>query len=459
MLNGIGGHFMLIGRDRELKILQEAYECGGCQTVFVAGKTGVGKSALLSEFIKSKPGIYFTAESVNDALNLSLFHQTVAERYPDVPDFIDWKVALHIVSQFSQGKRLILVIDDVSNLLIASSNFLNSLLDVMSGATDSSDFLLILAGTYSRSVLEKLNIKLGGRAVYLDQLDYFDASKMLDGFSSEDKLRLYACLGGVPKYLTMVDAGISFEENIYNLFFAQKGVLNIEPFARARTDTREPQVYNAILRAIACGANRLSSIVEYSGEEKYKIAKYLKVLVDADVINRIVPHGKDAENSRNGIYQITDKSYLFWYRFVFGNKIHRKEFGPATLPCVFGNSLECYVYDVISRDVCVQYLSRSNSNGRLPFEAESVGMWWDDGTKIDVLASSSDSTQTLNLESKWLGQVTIDEVKPVVEKKSSDEGHWLFYLSRDGFTDDAVNHARMFKNVKLLSVSDLFELT
>ena len=45
-----------------------------------------------------------------------------------------------------------------------------------------------------------------GAVVALGPLPYYEAAQLLDGFSDEEKLVLYACLGGAPQYLALVDS-------------------------------------------------------------------------------------------------------------------------------------------------------------------------------------------------------------------------------------------------------------
>lgn len=378
---------MLIGRDSELNILQNAYEQKGFHLVMLGGRLGVGKSTLISEFIKGKKFLWFTAEAVNDRMNLDLF-----ARLLDCNESFDtWDAAFHSLAVMC-GERTVVVVDNLHHLRTPGGGFIEALNSARNCCLATSDVLLILVSDLAKSALENQAHQLGANALYLAEFDYYDASAMLEVFSNEDKIRFYACLGGMPKYLATVDPSLSFEENIRNLFFKPSGMLYTEPFTRAETDRREPLVYNSILRAIACGHNKLNTIVAYSGEEKYKVAKYLRVLVDEDVIRRVLPFGKDAENARNGIYQIVDRSYLFWYRFIFGNQ--------AVIDCddgkayadsfVFGKVLEEFVDETALADICQQHLIRRTV--QTPVE---IGKWWNDRMTGGVISLSKEDCESM----------------------------------------------------------------
>ena len=57
---------MLIGRRTELEQLNQAYANGDFQLTVVSGRRHIGKTFLVSDFVKDKSGVYFSAKEVND---------------------------------------------------------------------------------------------------------------------------------------------------------------------------------------------------------------------------------------------------------------------------------------------------------------------------------------------------------------------------------------------------------
>ena len=68
---------MLIGRRTELDQLNRAHANGGFQLAVVSGRRHIGKTFLISEFVKDKPAVYFSAKEVNDRCNLDSFAATL----------------------------------------------------------------------------------------------------------------------------------------------------------------------------------------------------------------------------------------------------------------------------------------------------------------------------------------------------------------------------------------------
>jgi len=107
---------MFIGRQRELGELDRLYKSGKFQCVIIYGRRRVGKTALISEFIKDKEAIYFTGRETNAKDNLeSLSHSIFAissDFAASAPVFTGYKEALDAVFNLAETKRVILAIDE-----------------------------------------------------------------------------------------------------------------------------------------------------------------------------------------------------------------------------------------------------------------------------------------------------------------------------------------------------------
>ena len=64
---------MFVGRKAELRELNSLYDSGKFECVAVYGRRHIGKTALISEFIKDKDAIYFSARELTDKYNLEAF--------------------------------------------------------------------------------------------------------------------------------------------------------------------------------------------------------------------------------------------------------------------------------------------------------------------------------------------------------------------------------------------------
>ena len=68
---------MFIGRGRELTLLNQLYQKDTFQFPVIYGRRRVGKTALISEFVKGKDTIFFTGVESNERQNLENFSKSI----------------------------------------------------------------------------------------------------------------------------------------------------------------------------------------------------------------------------------------------------------------------------------------------------------------------------------------------------------------------------------------------
>ena len=188
-----------------------------------------------------------------------------------------------------------------------------------------AELLLVLCGSnegfMESKVLGRKSPLYGRRTAQmrLGPLDYHDAAKMIPSASTEDKAEYYATFGGTPYYVEQIDCGLSYEENVAELFFSISGLLYEEPLMLLRQELREPALYNSILDALGSGANRPKEMAERAGIPNDSMSKYLATLESLGLIAKTIPFGENPATSRKGIYSLKDPLFAYWYRFVSRN--------------------------------------------------------------------------------------------------------------------------------------------
>lgn len=472
-----GDYCMFIGRDNELVELQEAYESEKFQCVVVYGRRRIGKTFLISHFIKDKPAVFFTAQEANDNINLSMFTQKVLSFFGMADkgiEFKSWDYAFEFIAEKAQKQQFVLAFDEFPYACDANKGLRSILQNAIDHKLLNSKLFLILCGSHvsfmEREVLGSKSPLFGRRTMQLrlTEFDYLDASKMLDGFSDEDKIGLYSCVGGTPHYLAQINTRLSFEENIKRLYFRSSGYLYSEPFMLLQQELREPAVYNSIISAVASGASRLNDIEMKIGEDKSKTAKYIKVLVDMKILERISPFGENPQTCRKGIYQISDYCYRFWYRFVFGNQaeIDAGIGGIFADKTVFGEALSAFIGKPAFEQICLQYMLRLNKELKLPFLATSFGKWWGNDsvkreeTDIDICLGDKEGKRIIIGECKWrnepAGRSDIEEWMAKDYLLLGYTDRYYVYFSKGGYTSAALELAEKNPRLRLLTPKDLF---
>ena len=425
---------MFVGREKELTVLNDLYDEKTFQMVVIYGRRRIGKTTLISEFISDKPSIFFPAQEVNDTLNLSQFSKKVYAFF-DIPEstgpFGNWNSAFEFLVEKAKERQFVLAFDEFPYAASANRSLKSILQTAIDHGFKDSGLFLILCGSQmgfmEDDVLGYKSPLFGRRTaqIKLDGFDYYDAGKMLDSFCNEDKIKLYACVGGTPHYLAQIKTNESFEVNMKRLFFNTSGYLHSEPMMLLQQELREPAMYNSIIMAIAGGASRLNEIATSIGEDSPKVSKYLQTLVNLQIVHKIYPFGENPQNSRKGIYRIADNCYNFWYSFVFPNKpeIESGNGGIVADAHVFGEQMSAYIGKPPFEAICLQYMQRANRAHKLPFTATSFGSWWGTDPKekiqtdIDVIAANRHTRQIVFSECKWRGGISLmAEVNKLLSK-------------------------------------------
>lgn len=469
---------MFVGRTNELLELQEAYDSETFQCVVIYGRRRIGKTFLISHFIEGKPAIFFTAQEVNDTMNLSMFTDKVLTFFGMADKgitFKDWDAVFTFLAEQAKEQQFVLAFDEFPYACNANKGLRSILQNAIDHKFLNTKLFLILCGSHvsfmEREVLGSKSPLFGRRTMQLrlTEFDYLDAAKMLAGISDEDKVKYYACIGGTPHYLAQIHTKQSFEENIKRLYFRNTGYLYSESFMLLQQELREPAVYNSIIASIASGATKFNDILMKTGEEKTKIAKYIKTLVDMRILDRISPFGENPQTSRKSIYQISDNCYRFWYRFVFGNQAEIDS-GVGDILAeqeVFGEALATFIGKPAFEQICLQYMIRQNKDRKLPFLATQFGKWWGNDrvkreeTDFDLCLADKTGKRIIIGECKWrndaASKADIEEWMAKDYLLSDYTDRYYVYFSKSGYTDEAKHLEQRNPKLQLLELKDLFQ--
>ena len=147
---------MFIGREKELKILNNQYNSDKFEFTVIYGRRRVGKTAIINEFVKDKDVIYFTGVESNAKQNLQNLSQSIMNSEQGLPissEFPTFQSALEFVFQKSIEKRIVLVIDEYPYVAKSSKSLASTLQLLIDRYKGKSKLFLILCGS-SMSYME-----------------------------------------------------------------------------------------------------------------------------------------------------------------------------------------------------------------------------------------------------------------------------------------------------------------
>ena len=107
--------------------------------------------------------------------------------------------------------------------------------------------------------------------------------------SRRELIEMYSVTGGVPKYIELFaeskDIYKAIERNVLN----RSGYLYDEPNFLLQQEVSEVGSYFSVIKAIAAGNSKLSAIASMLEVKATSLTKYLKTLMDLDILEREVP--------------------------------------------------------------------------------------------------------------------------------------------------------------------------
>ena len=457
-----------IKRDPESAFLNGEFSKNTSSFVVIYGRRRLGKTALINNFIKGKPALYFLASEEMESQNIASLKNLMVD-FTGNPllkkDFdFTWDDLVEVFKDYKKEERKILVIDEFQYLGKVNKAIPSIFQRIWDTYLENENVMMILCGSLIRMMeSQTLNYSspLYGRRtgqIKLKQIPFKHYADFFENKNEKELIEFYAVTGGVPKYIEVFNAYDSIFEAIEKNVLNRQSFLYEEPIFLLEREVGEIGSYFSILKAIAHGNRKLSKIASVLGVSQNNLTRYLQVLVELDLIERIVPVTESNPSaSKQGLYMITDNYIEFWFKFVypFRSYIEMEDTG-YVMEKVKRNFIDHHVSFVFEK-VCLQKMWLLNKDGQLPFKFTRVGPWWDKNTEIDIVGLSENTKEMILGECKYTeAKVGIDVFYQLVEKgkvipwNRDVRRQYYILFSKSGFTDDLLKLAAGRKDLKLI---------
>ena len=458
-------------REDELRKLNKRYADDKFECIVIYGRRRVGKTALINEFCKDKPTVFFSALNTTGKENLEALSRAIMSfERPDMeiaPEFRSYDAALDELTALARNQRVVFVIDEYPYLAKAKPAISAMLQHIIDHKWTESKMYLILCGSsmsfMEGQVLGKESPLYGRRTgqFKIEPLDYKETAVFHPYLSPEGNSLIYGITGGVPHYINKLDVRDSVDEALLDNFFDRSSYLYEEPGNLLKQELREPAIYNAIIKAIAEGASRVNKIKTKVGEENSVVAKYLKTLIDLGIVKKETPITE--KTGKKTIYLLADNFFRFWYRFVPSNM---SAIDSGRISKIYQHSVKQYFPDymgLIFEKMCQDYLLYYSED--LPIELSEIGQWWGKDSKkkkriqIDIVGTPAEGKDYIIGSCKYRNEkIGVDELDLLREYaavfgKGANYHYYIF--SKGGFTEGLLQ-AQERGEVRLVTLEELY---
>lgn len=459
---------MFYGRKEELKKLEKEY-LNDNSLCSIYGSRRIGKTSLINEFIKDKKHIMFQAKEVSNNDNLKSFSFKIRDSFHLEDEYVysSWEKAFDAAIALFNNEKGIIVIDEYPYLVKSYKGITSIIQDIYDNKIKNSKIMLILSGSNLSFMEKELNTnnaplyKRITMRMKVNKLPFDEAILFLKGYSNEDKMKFLCLFGEYPYYLSKINNKLSFEENTINLLFNENSILLDVPKLVLSNSSREQNFYNSILLALANKKRGLAEISKLMNEDVTKINKYIKTLVEAEIVSK-----KEMFNSkRNTYYYILDPVLRFYYKYLL-KSIEKIEAGYGL--SLYKKSKE-EIDDFIARsfeDISISYMEYLGKKGRLDgifYPIQNLIIEKSElNRSIEIDGIAKDEDKLLVIECKFRkAKSTIDDYKKMKENTSikmfSNIKHVDYYIiSRSGFENSLLKLND--KNLHLISIDEMFKL-
>ena len=458
-----------VDREKELEFLEQEYRREGSSLVILYGRRRVGKTALATKFMEGKPALYFLVTEESEQQNRNAFKDAVA-------DFCDnellksaslqqWEPIFKAFCEKPSDQKLLLILDEFQYLGKSDPAFPSVFQKIWDTFLKQQPVMVILCGSLI-SMMESQTLSysspLYGRRtgqLRLRQIPFSHYGQFFPEKSHKDLIEYYAVTGGVPKYIELFHDTGDIYTAIQGSILSKSSFLFDEPNFLLQREVSEIGSYFSIMKAIAAGNQKLGKIAGVLEVKQTGLSKYLKTLVDLDLLEREVPVTEEnPEKSKRGLYKIKDNFMLFWFRFVYPNMgLIESGNEQAAMNRIRANLVDHHI-SYIYEDVCREKMWQLAAAGQWDFLFDKVGRWWNGNTEIDLIALDSQGANIIFGECKyWEGPVGVNVLNSLMEKtkevewKRNGRKEYFVLFSISGFTEELEKLAASRKDILLQS--------
>ena len=393
----------LIGREKEVEILQDLLKSDKSELIAIFGRRRVGKTFLIRETYKNETifdvtGIY--QGSYNQ--QLTNFHNQINNRSKDfkkkeTPK--DWLEAFTLLGEFidtiNSSEKKVIFIDEFPWMYTHRSNFVSLFAHFWNNyCTKRDDLVVVLCGSAASFMLNKVVNDKGGlhnrvsQAIRLMPFNLYEAELYLKSrkvnLGRYNYLQLYMAMGGIPHYLEKIKPGDSVAIAIDRLFFADGASLKNE-FDKVFASLFEgSENHEKIVEALASTKTGLTrdQVIKKSGVSSGgTFTKTLTELMEAGFISDYKP----LQNlKKETLYRLSDEYSYFYLKYINNNT-------DGDWVSVFNSRSYSSWSGFVFETICMKHTAQIKKGLGIHGVSARSYSWRNENAQIDLLIDRNDN--------------------------------------------------------------------
>lgn len=329
----------IIGRDAEIRILENIYNSNKPEFLAIYGRRRVGKTYLIRHFFSAKDVLFFNVTgSKNGPMLEQINHFTgqisdVFYRGISIQPAKNWDETFKLLTrvlkeQVTENKKVILFFDELPWMATKNSRLLQAL-DYYWNQHWSNDkrVKLIICGSSASWIINKIINNKGGlhnritKLIHLEPFDLAQTKQFLNAqgidLNNRQISQLFMVMGGIPYYLSQIESGLSAAQIIEQLAFSKNAFLVNEFDNLFASLFDDAEGYIKIIKIIAENRYGIGERVLLEKIGKHAVGSSGKKKLEELEQNGFIMSFRPLFHIKKGIYyRLTDEYSLFYLKWI-----------------------------------------------------------------------------------------------------------------------------------------------
>lgn len=322
----------IVAREEEKQLLNRIFHSSNPEFLAVYGRRRVGKTFLIRNFFRNKGFFFEITGSIHTTTRVQLdnFHAEYSALFDEEKDSNPpktWREAFRRLKKsletIKSNQKIILFFDELPWLASPRSGFLSAL-DYFWNRhlSDMPNVLLIVSGSAASWMIKNVINNTGGlygrlsAQLRLLPFTLAESKEYLEhrgiSLSLKQVTEIYMVTGGVPKYLSYLEPGLSSTQNIHKLCFTAQSPLLTEFYKLYTSLFQKAEAHMRIVRILADKRHGMAR-GELIKQAKLTISgRTSQVLQELEESGFISAQRQIGKIHRNIHYYLSDE-YTFFY--------------------------------------------------------------------------------------------------------------------------------------------------